>query len=233
VAVPNQDRHESLLAERSLSRFRRPMSQERLATNALVRGEALRVIRSAWDARAGDSRCAVEHSVGRADCSPRKHASGLVCPLARCSLLPSPTSRRPIPASAARVSVGLTMLGRLVLCSKPEPLAALCFRVWNKQRRLGVLAPGSLLVRLPLPSVPRPAALTGPDFCIRDADALGGAPALQRLGRSGRDGRDRSFSRKRSSMPGNRASVAHRPAAPSSAPVRALLNASTRRHGVG
>ena len=37
-------------------------------------------------------------------------------------------SRRADPR-AIRVSVGLTMLARLVLCSKPERGAALCFRV--------------------------------------------------------------------------------------------------------
>jgi hypothetical protein len=41
----------------------------------------------------------------------------------------SPMNSAPIRASAIRVSVGLTMLGRLVLCSKPERGAALCFRV--------------------------------------------------------------------------------------------------------
>src|ERR1019366_450714 len=54
-------------------------------------------------ARAGDSRCAVEHSVGRADCcSPRKHASGLVCPspVARSCLRPDASARfhRRVPA---------------------------------------------------------------------------------------------------------------------------------------
>jgi hypothetical protein len=68
------------------------------------------------EARAGDSRCAVEHAVGRADCcSPRKHASGLVypSPVARSCLRPISSVRLPQSARSLSSSRGLTSRDRV------------------------------------------------------------------------------------------------------------------------
>jgi hypothetical protein len=78
-----------------------------------------------------------------------------------------PTRGVPIRASATRVSVGLTMLAQLALCSKPQRGAALCLRVIGAitSRDLQALTAGAKRPRPPRNRNRREAAAPGQSRC--------------------------------------------------------------------